>query len=193
MKNGTTKIIFRDFTSPVQSVIKSTKLEKLCRADILGYVIKVNMVEQPTPILTPLPLHPSIETILQKFQDTFLPKPNLPPFRPCDHAIPLKPGAKPPNIKPYRVPFTQKDEVSKLIQTMLTDSIIRPSTSPYASPAILVRKKDGSWCMCIDYRELNSQTVKDKFHIPVIEDLLDELHGAKVFTKLNLKNGYHQI
>jgi hypothetical protein len=87
----------------------------------------------------------------------------------------LKEGANPPNIKPYKVPHKQTNEVEKLIQAMFQEAIIRPSNNPYSSPTILVRKKDGSWRLCIDYRELNSQTSKDKFPIPVIEDLLDEL------------------
>jgi hypothetical protein len=103
----------------------------------------------------------------------------------------LKDGAKPPNVRPYIIPYKQKDEVERLIEDMLKDSLIRPSSSPYSSPSILARKKDGSWRLCIDYRKLNAQTVKNKFPIPVIEDLLDELYGAKVFSKLDLRNGYH--
>jgi hypothetical protein len=87
----------------------------------------------------------------------------------------------------------QRDEVERLIQAMMDGALIRPSHSTNCSPAILVRKKDVSWRLCIDYRELNSQTIKNKFPILVIEDLLDELHGTQVFTKLDLRSGYHQI
>lgn len=134
-----------------------------------------------------------ISELLQRFSDVFAEPEGLPPVRAFDHEIPLQPGALPTYTRPYRIPHKQRNEMEHQVKKLLASRVIRESQSPYAAPAILVAKKDTTWRLCQDFRKLNALTVKNKFPIPVIEDLLDELHGAKFFTKLDLRSGYHQI
>ena len=136
---------------------------------------------------------PNLPAIVQEFSEVFEEPSGLPPRRACDHQIPLIAGAQPVSIRPYRHSPELKDELEKQINEMLDSGVIRPSKSSFSSPTILVPKKGGTWRPCVDFRALNSMTMPRKFLIPVIEELLDELHGAQWFTKLILRVGYHQI
>lgn len=130
----------------------------------------------------------------EEFSDIFAEPKALPPFRANhNHKIPVKEGSDPINQRPYRYAVHQKNEIDKMVEEMLTKGIIQPSSSPYASPVVLVKKKDGTWRLCVDYRGLNGVTIKDRFPIPLIEDLMDELGGAAVFSKIDLRAGYHQV
>lgn len=110
-----------------------------------------------------------------------------------DHVITLQEGSVPFKLKLYRYRHSQKTEIEMQVQQMLDSKIIKNSNSPFASLVILVRTKDDTWRFSVDYRHLNKLTIKDRFPIPNIDELLDELHGAEVFTKLDLRSGYHQI
>lgn len=134
-----------------------------------------------------------ITPLLSEYAEIFEEPVGLPPSRGIEHQILLKVGSIPKHQYPYRTYYSHKDEIEKIVQDMLKYGIIQHSKSPFASPMILVKKKDNTWRMCVDYRYLNSLTVKHDYHIPLIDELLDELFGAKYFSKINLRSGYFQI
>ncbi|XP_071929039.1 uncharacterized protein [Coffea arabica] len=129
--------------------------------------------------------------LLLEYEDVFQLPNSLPPSRSVDHAIPLKPGAQPFKLKPYRYPHCHNEEIEKQVAEMLHKGITKHNNSPFASPVLLVKENEGTWRFCVDYRKLNEITIKDRFPIP--NELLDELAGFIFKTKLDLTAGYHQI
>ena len=137
----------------------------------------------------------AVKKLLLKFGDVF-PKdlpPGLPPKRDVDHRIELEPGNVPPTKAPYRMSPKELDELKKQLSDLLEKEFIQPSKSPYGAPVLFVKKKDGSTRMCVDYRALNKITIKNKYPLPRVDELLDRLYGARYFTKIDLRSGYHQV
>lgn len=133
-----------------------------------------------------------MESILKEFAKVFQEPKGLPPSQSHDHSIQLLPGAQPISVHPYRYPFYQ-GEIEKIVRELLDSGVIKPSQSLFSSPILLVRKADGTWRMCMDYHALNKVTVKHKFPTLVVDELLDELWGARVFSKLDLRSRCHQL
>ena len=118
---------------------------------------------------------------------------NLPPPREIDHGIEIFPGSEPVSKRPYKMSLPEAIELKEQLRQLLEQGYIRPSNSPWGAPVLFQKKKDGTLRLCIDYRGLNQVTVKNKYPIPRIDELLDRLHGSKIFTKIDLRSGYYQI
>jgi hypothetical protein len=135
-----------------------------------------------------------LSAVLDKYKDILSGLPNgLPPEHSVDHKIDLEPGSAPPNRPIYRMSPNELEELKKQLTSLTEQGFIRPSVSPYGSPILFVKKKDGSQRLCVDYRMLNKQTIKNRYPLPRIDDMLDGIRGAKYFTKIDLQQGYHQI
>jgi len=181
---------FQGISVNSSDIISSHHMKKMLKkghSSIISQLHAIQATETPS-------VSQGLQSILSKHQVVFFTPQGLPPSHGFhDHSIPLVLGSLPPNICPYRHPFSQKNEIEKMVQELLNAGIIHPSMIPYSSTMFMVLKKEGSWHMCLDLCVLNKLTIEETFPIPVIDDLLDELSGAQFFPKLYLRSGYHHI
>jgi hypothetical protein len=141
-------------------------------------------------IISPLDEIPVVCEYLNVFPDDL---PGMPPDRDVEVLIELQPSTTPISKSPYRMPPKELAELKNQLQELLDKGYIHPSSSLWVCPALFVKKKDGSLRLCVDYRPLNAVTVKNKYPLPRIDVLFDQLAGARVFSKVDLRSGYHQI
>ncbi|MCO5605121.1 hypothetical protein L7F22_059301 [Adiantum nelumboides] len=171
---------------PKAHLVKAAKLLKGLKKGQQIYVVKLNKVEQPDSKSGP--------DWLKEYADVF-PEDltNLPPYREVDHEIETIPGCEPVSKRPYKMSLPEAIELKEQLKQLIEQGFIRPSTSPWGAPILFQKKKDGSLRLCINYRGLNQVSIKNKYPIPRIDELLDRLHGSKIFTKIDLRSGYYQI
>jgi hypothetical protein len=169
---------------------RAVRLHQIVQDECFATLVRLLNTEHPKT-----EAHPKQKQIVDEFIECFpdeLPN-ELPPQRAHDHRIDLYSDARPVYKPTYRMSPSELDELKKQLEELLSHGLIRPSVSPYGAPVLFVKKKDGSRRMCIDYRALNAQTIKNVYALPRCDELFDRLQGASVFTKLDLRSGYHQI
>ena len=173
--------------------ISPSQLRRLMHTGNTSSYFHIQLEPHTTTFLPLTSQIPEINNLLTKYAPFFQPLNTLPPSRPTDHAINLLPNSTPVNTRPYRYPYSQKQEIENQVVVMMSQGHIQHSSSLFSSPVLLVKIRDGTWHFCVDYRALNAITIRDRFPIPTVDELLDELGGATWFSKLDLMQGYHQI
>ncbi|KAL8091863.1 hypothetical protein AgCh_034213 [Apium graveolens] len=161
--------------------------KRLIKKDNDAYLAYVMDTKKEVPNIQDIP-------IVNEFDDVFQENlPGLPPDREIEFAIELAPGTAPVSEAPYRLAPVEMKELASQLQELLDNGMIRPSVSPWGAPVLFEMKKDGSMRLCIDYRELNRLTIKNRYPLPRIDDLFDQLKGVVHFSKIDLRTGYHQL
>jgi transposase InsO family protein len=169
------------------------QIKKLIRKNKIDTIILASI--RPEQHSNDESLPSDVQSLLSEFADVFpsqLPS-QLPPRRDVDHRIELTQTTPPTLRSVYRMSSTELDELKKQLDDLVASGFIRPSKSPFGAPVLFVKKKDGSMRMCVDYRDLNRITVKNRYPLPRVEELFDRLRGAKYFSKIDLRSGYHQV
>jgi len=172
---------FKGGEAKAMKIVPAGLMDKAMYQSAKRWVLYVRHMEDKTLEHSKTFTHSQMKNLYEEFSNIFKEVPGLPPRRTHNHHIHLLPGSEPANLRPYRHPWEQKNAIEKMIQEMLNVRIVRNSQSSYASPIVLVKKADGTWRLCVDYRALNQRTIKDEYPIRLIDELLDELQGSTVF------------
>ncbi|GJR93716.1 reverse transcriptase domain-containing protein [Tanacetum coccineum] len=185
--DGETLIIRGDRSKTRLNLISCIKTERYISRGCQVFMIQVMEKKADEKRLEDIP-------VVKEFPDVFPEDlPGIPPVRQVEFQIDLIPGAAPIARTPYRLAPSEMQELSNQLQELTDRGFIRPSTSPWGAPVLFVKKKDGSFRMCIDYRELNKLTIKNRYPLPRIDDLFDQIQGSSIYSKIDLRSGYHQL
>jgi len=175
-------------TKHLPRVISALKAKKLLRSEgCIGFLMSVVAKEGKELTVSDVDVVKDFPEVFPEDLTEMLPE------REVEFTIDLMPGSSPISKAPYRMAPKELHELKTQLEELMRKGFIRPSVSPWGAPVLFVKKKDGSMRMCIDYRELNRITIKNKYPLPRIEDLFDQLRGARVFSKIDLRSGYHQL
>ena len=158
-----------------------------CQGQLAGWLASLTLEDEERSDL-------DLPRVVCKYVDVFPDElPGLPPRRVVEFGIELHPGTLPISMTPHRMAPVELQELRVQLQELLDKGFIRPSTSPWGAPVLFAKKKDKTLRLCIDYRQLNRVTIKNRYPLPRIDDLFDQLRGARVYSKIDLRIGYHQL
>ncbi|KAH0765074.1 hypothetical protein KY285_000945 [Solanum tuberosum] len=173
--------------TPKGKFVSYLKAKKRMSKGYICHLVRVKNIDVEPPTLQSIP-------VVNEFPNVFPEDlPGFPPEREVEFGIDLIPDTQPISIPPYKMAPAELRELKEQLKDLLEKGFIRPSMSPWGAPVLFVRKKDGSLRMCIDYRQLNKVTIKNKYPLSRIDDLFDQLQGARCFSKIDLRSGYHQV
>ena len=179
-----TRVVFQ---GDKHDILPQAVYESRCQGQLAGWLASLTLEDEERPDLD---LPPVVCEYVDVFPDEL---PGLPPQRVVDFSIELQPGTSPISMTPHRMAPVELQELRVQLQELLDKGFIRPSTSPWGAPVLFAKKKDKTLRLCIDYRQLNRVTIKNRYPLPRIDDLFDQLRGARVYSKIDLLTGYHQL
>ena len=179
-----TRVVFQ---GEKHDILPQTVYESRCQGQLAGWLESLTLEDEERPDL-------DLPRVVCEYVDVFPNElPGLPPQRVVDFGIKLHPGPSPISMTPHRMTTVELQELRVQLQELLDKGFIRPSTSPWGAPVLFAKKKDKTLRLCIDYRQLNQVTIKNRYPLARIDDFFDQLRGARVYSKIDLRTGCHQL